>query len=365
MKPMIDLNKQYQEIKEEVTDVLKEILESSHYILGEKVTMLENKIRDYHGVRGAIGVASGTDALHLSLKALGIGEGDEVITTPFTFFATAEAILYVGARPVFVDIEEDTYNIDVSLIEDKITERTKAILPVHIFGHPADMERIMDIAKRYNLNVVEDCAQSFGASLNGKKTGSFGDAGCFSFYPSKNLGAYGDGGMILLNDDKLADTIRKLRNHGSKGGYRHECIGYNSRLDEIQAGILLVKFKRIDEYNRKRRENSSIYTRLLSDVVKCPIEKEGAYHVYHQYTIRSFKRDLIQQGLREKGITSVVYYPIPLHLQEALRFLGYKEGDLPVSEKVSKEVLSLPIYPELDEEDIYLTSQIIRETVLS
>ena len=257
MKPMIDLKKQYLDIKDEVLHVLNEVLESAQYVLGKKGAELEEGIRKYHGVKDAIGVASGTDALHLSLKALGIGKGDEVITTPFTFFATVEAILYTGAVPVFVDIEPETYNMDVSLIEKKITKKTKAIMPVHIFGHPADMKAIMDIAARHKLRVIEDCAQSFGASQDGRKTGSFGDAGCFSFYPSKNLGAYGDGGMIVLNDSRVGDEIRKLRNHGSKGGYRHEGLGYNSRLDEMQAAILLVKFRRIDELNNKRREKAA------------------------------------------------------------------------------------------------------------
>ncbi|BCB95365.1 aminotransferase DegT/DnrJ/EryC1/StrS family protein [Dissulfurispira thermophila] len=361
MKPMIDLKKQYMEIKDEVLLMVNEVLESSQYILGKRVAELEDHIKKYHGVQDAIAVASGTDALHLSLRALGIGEGDEVITTAFTFFATVEAIMYTGAKPVFVDIEPETYNIDVSLIEKKVTERTKAIIPVHIFGHPVDMEGIMDIAQKYSLKVIEDCAQSFGASFNGKKAGSFGDAGCFSFYPSKNLGACGDGGMIILNDINVAHEVRKLRNHGSKGGYRHECLGYNSRLDEIQAGILLVKLKRIDAYNTKRRENAILYNSLLSDIVTCPVEKDSAYHVYHQYTIRSNKRDIIQQCLKEHGISSVIYYPLPLHLQDALRYLGYKEGDLPITEQVSKEVLSLPIYPELTEEDIRLTSEVIHK----
>ncbi|MDI6800790.1 MAG: DegT/DnrJ/EryC1/StrS family aminotransferase [Thermodesulfovibrionales bacterium] len=363
MKPMIDLRKQYLEIKDEISVILDDILRSSQYILGRKVSELEENIRAYHAVEEAIGVASGTDAIHLSLKAVGIGEGDEVITTPFTFFATAEAVLYTGAKPVFVDIEPETYNIDVSLIEKKITKKTKAILPVHIFGHPADMNAIMDIAREYNLKVIEDCAQSFGASLNGRKTGSFGDAGCFSFYPSKNLGAYGDGGMIILHDKKVANDIRKFRNHGSSGGYRHECLGYNSRLDEIQAGILLVKFKRIDEYNRMRRDKASIYNSLLSDVVGCPVEKSEAFHVYHQYTIRSDKRDFIRQKLSDSGLPSVVYYPIPLHLQEALRFMEHREGDFPVAERVSREVLSLPIYPELDEDDMRATCEIIIRAV--
>jgi dTDP-4-amino-4,6-dideoxygalactose transaminase len=295
------------------------------------------------------------------VRALGIGPGDEVITSPFTFIATAEAILYVGAKPVFADIDPDTLNIDPASIEKKITKKTKAILPVHIFGYPADMERIMAIAADNKLKVVEDCAQSIGSSLNGKKTGSFGDAGCFSFYPSKNLGAYGDGGMIILKDSKVAGEVRKYRNHGSRGGYLHECLGYNSRLDELQAGILLVKMKRIDEYNRKRHENAALYTELMKDIVKCPAEMPGAYHVYHQYTIQSQKRDAIQAFLKEKGISSVIYYPFPLHLQEALKDLGYKEGDLPVTEKVSKEVLSLPMYPELEKEDIRAAAEAVRQ----
>jgi len=359
MKPMIDLRKQYAGIKDEVLRTVNEILESSQYVLGKKVSDLETEIRNYHGVKEAIGVASGTDALHLSLKSLGIGDGDEVITSPFTFFATAEAILYTGAKPVFADILPDTYNIDPLLIEKKITKRTKAILPVHIFGHPADMGQIMEIARDGSLKVVEDCAQSFGASLNGRKTGSFGDAGCFSFYPSKNLGGCGDGGMIILDNREAAETIRMLRNHGSRGGYRHECLGYNSRLDEIQAGILLVKFGKIDEYNSKRRENAALYNRMLAGNVSCPIERPGAYHVYHQFTIRSKRRDYIKQRLKEKGISSVVYYPIPLHMQKAFEFLGCGEGSFPVAEQVSKEVLSLPMYPELDAEDIKLTSDTI------
>lgn len=363
MVPMVDLKKQFKDIREEVIEVVTEILESSQYVLGPKVSEFEKKIADYHGVREAIGVASGTDALHLSIDALGISEGDEVITTPFTFFATVEAILYTGAAPVFVDIEPDTLNIDVSQIESKITEKIKAILPVHLFGHMADMERILDIAKRYGLKVIEDCAQSFGARLNDKKAGSFGDAGCFSFYPSKNLGGYGDGGMIILNDSMVADTIRKLRNHGSRGSYRHENVGFNSRLDEIQAGILLVKFKRIDEYNRKRRQNAALYNELLSGKVKCPVEKNGAYHVFHQYTIMSERRDEIQKRLKENGVSSVIYYPVPLHMQDALKFLGYKEGAFPVAEKVARKVLSLPIYPELEESVIIRIAEIIRDVV--
>ena len=362
MIPMVDLKTQFRKLKKELFDVLTETLESSHYILGPKVSGLEKKIADYCGVGEAVAVASGTDALHLAIDALDIGEGDEVITTPFTFFATVEAILYTGALPVFVDIEPDTFNIDVSQIEEHITARTKAILPVHLFGHPADMEKIGRIARKHKLKVIEDCAQSFGAAIDGKKTGSLGDAGCFSFYPSKNLGAYGDGGMIVLNNRRVSGTIRELRNHGSSGAYRHTRVGFNSRLDEIQAAILLVKFRHIDEYNRKRRQNAAIYNDLLADMVKCPLEKDGVYHVYHQYTITSRQRDTLQQKLKENGISSVVYYPVPLHLQKALRFLGYHKGDFPVAEKAAKEVLSLPMYPELEKTAIKKIAETIRKT---
>lgn len=359
MNPMIDLKKQYLSIREEILVTLNEILESSHYILGEKVLQLEHQISEYIGSRESVGVASGTDALHLALLALGIGKGDEVITSPFTFFATVEAILYTGATPVFADIDPETFTIDPFLIQEKISSKTKAILPVHMFGHPADMKNIPLIAASSSLRIVEDCAQSFGASLHGEKAGNFGDAACFSFYPSKNLGACGDGGMISVNDPAIAAKIRILRNHGSPGQYLHECVGFNSRLDEIQAGILLVKLKRIDDYNALRREKAALYTELLADSVLCPSEREGACHVYHQYTIRSPRRDILRQRLRENGIPSVVYYPVPLHLQEALRFLGYREGDFPHAERASREVLSLPLYPELDDTEIVKTSEIV------
>ncbi|MDA8083342.1 MAG: DegT/DnrJ/EryC1/StrS family aminotransferase [Nitrospiraceae bacterium] len=359
MIPMVDLKRQFNDIKDEICAVITEVLESSQYILGPKVVELEKQIAAYHGVRDAVGVASGTDALHLAVEALGIGEGDEVITTPFTFFATAEAIMYTGATPVFVDIEPDTMNIDPIEIEKKITERTRAIMPVHIFGHPADMDRIGSLAKKYDLKVIEDCAQSFGAEFNGKKTGSFGDAGCFSFYPSKNLGAYGDGGMILLDDSAVTADIRKLRNHGSRGMYRHECVGFNSRLDEIQAAILLVKFRRIDAYNDLRRQKAALYNELLTGDIELPVERPGCRHVYHQYTIRTDNREKVQKVLQENGASSVVYYPVPVHLQEAVSILGYKKGDLPVAEAAAEKVLSLPVYPELEESSIREIAEII------
>jgi UDP-2-acetamido-2-deoxy-ribo-hexuluronate aminotransferase len=359
MIPMVDLKKQFNDIKQELFDVLTEVLESSQYILGPKVQELEKSIAAYHGVSEGVGVASGTDALHLALDAIGIGEGDEVITTPFTFFATAEAILYTGATPVFVDIEPDTMNLDPGKIEESITKRTKAIVPVHIFGHPADMERIQAIAKEHSLSVIEDCAQSFGAGIKGQKTGSFGDAGCFSFYPSKNLGAFGDGGMVLLGDDAIAADIRKLRNHGSVGAYRHESVGFNSRLDELQAAVLLVKLRRIDVYNEQRRQVASLYNTLLSGAVELPVERPGCTHVYHQYTIRTQKRNELQSHLRENDVSSVVYYPIPLHLQEAVSFLGYKKGDFPVAEETAEKVLSLPIFPGLEEMTVRKIADII------
>jgi len=363
MIPMVDLKKQFRGIKNEVIAVITEILQGSQYVLGKNVTAFERRTADYHNAKEAVGVASGTDALHLAIDALDIGQGDEVITTPFTFFATVEAILYTGAVPVFADIEPDTFNIDPDQIEAHITEKTRAILPVHLFGHPADMGKIRRIARKHGLKIVEDCAQCFGADINGKKAGSFGDAGCFSFYPSKNLGGYGDGGLIILNNKKVADTVRELRNHGSRGSYIHRRVGFNSRLDEIQAAILLIKMKHIDSYNKKRRQNAHLYTELLSGSVTCPVERKEAYHVYHQYTIMSSRREAIQQKLREKNISSVIYYPVPLHLQNALKFLGYHKGDFPVAEKAAKRVLSLPMYPELEESAVRKITHIIRSVV--
>ncbi|MDI1471344.1 MAG: DegT/DnrJ/EryC1/StrS family aminotransferase [Thermodesulfovibrio sp.] len=359
MKPFIDLKAQYSNIKDEVLRCINDILESSHYILGENVKKFEDDIKSYLGVSEAIGVASGTDALHLALKALDITQGDEVITTPFTFFATVEAILYVGAKPVFVDIDENTYNIAPEKIEEKITPLTKAIIPVHIFGCPADMIKINEIAQKYGLKIIEDAAQAFGAKIGDKKIGTFGDIACFSFYPSKNLGCFGDGGMVVTNNSEIAEKIRILRNHGSPGRYIHETVGLNSRLDEIQAGVLRIKLKHIDEYNSLRRKKANIYTKILSDKVITPKEVENTYHVYHLYSIRSENRDKIKEFLAKQGFPSVVYYPIPMHLQKAIAKLGYKEGDFPVAEKVSKEILSLPIYPEIPDEEVFEISQII------
>lgn len=359
---MVDLKAQYHAIEDEIDAKIKEIIHSSHFIIGNNVTELEKEIAAYYATKHAIGVASGTDALHLAILACGIGKGDEVITTPFTFIATAEAITYTGARPVFVDIDEKTFNIDVKKIKKAVTKKTKAILPVHLFGLSADMEKIKGLAAEYKLKIIEDCAQSFGAVYKGKKTGAIGDAGCFSFFPSKNLGCYGDGGMVITNDDNMAEKIRMLRNHGQKVRYYHSVIGYNSRLDEIQAGILRVKLKRIDEYNKKRRENARLYTEKLKGAnIITPSEPEGYYHVFHQYSIRTSKRDSILNGLTDAGIASAIYYPAPLHLQESYNDLGYKKGDFPVSEAIASDIISLPMYPELTAGQIDEVCKTIKE----
>lgn len=346
--PMLDVKAQHEPIKEEIKQALKDILDSGQFILGPNVRAFEQEIVSYCNVKHAVGLASGTDALYLCLKALNIKQGDEVITTPFTFIATAEAITYVGATPVFVDIDRLTLNMDVSKIEERITQKTKAIIVVHLFGQPADMDEISALAKKYNLKIIEDCAQAFGAIYKDRPVGGIGDAGCFSFYPSKNLGAYGDGGMMITNHYDIYEKVNLLRNHGTVAPYRHRFIGYNSRLDEIQAAILRIKLRHIDEYNQKRRALAKIYTSILGGNVQCPIELKDRTPVYHQYTIRTKKREKVAAILKDNGISSVVYYPVPLHIQEAFNYLGYKQGALPESESAADEVMSIPIYPELE-----------------
>ena len=361
---MVNLQKQLDAIRQEVIDAVAGVLDSTRFVLGPRVGEFEEKTAEYCGVAEAVGVASGTDALHLSLAALGVGPGDEVITTPFTFFATVEAIMYEGAKPVFVDIEPGTFNMDPAAIEQKITDRTKAILPIHMFGLPADMPRIMDIAQQHGLAVVEDCAQAFGADIAGKRVGSFGSAGCFSFYPSKNLGAYGDGGMVVTAQAGVAGALKNLRNHGTSGSYLHERVGFNSRLDELQAAILLVKFKRIEQYNGARRRVAAQYVELLrGSGLMLPGEPEGFRHVYHQYTVRSTGRDSIKQALAEAEVASTVYYPVPLHLQRALASLGHAEGDFPEAERAAREVLSLPMCPELQEAEVRKVAQTVLGSV--
>jgi len=360
--PMVDLKKQYLELKDEMDAALAEVFESTAFILGPNVSKLEEEVADYIGTKHAVGVASGTDALHLALLANGVGPGDEVITSPFTFIATAEAIAYCGARPVFVDIEQDTLNMDPLLLKDALTENTRAVIPVHLFGQPATMGETLEFAVTHGLAVIEDCAQSFGAHYKFTRTGSFADAGCFSFFPSKNLGCYGDGGMITTDSDRIFEHLKSLRNHGCTRRYFHDEIGYNSRLDELQAAILRVKLNRIDTFNSNRRKRAEQYNNLLKDVpgIETPVERTGNFHVYHQYTILADNRDAIQQALADEGIASAVYYPVPLHLQKSFTELGYKKGDLPVCEEAAMKVLSLPIYPELPEEDVELIVDVIR-----
>lgn len=350
--PIVDLNVQYLKYKAEIDAAVHAVLDTSHYILGANVRALEAEFAEYLGVDHAISVASGTDALHLALLAAGIKQGDEVITTPFTFIGTAEAISYVGAIPVFVDIDLDTLNMDPAKIEAAISDKTTAILPVHLFGLPAAMDPIVSICKTHNLKLIEDCAQSFGAHYKGKMTGSFGAFGCFSFYPSKNLGAYGDGGLITTNDADLAEKIKILRNHGSDKPYHHSIIGYNSRLDEIQAAILRVKFTYIEEFNRLRRAHAAMYrNRMESLDIVLPSESEDGHHVYHQFTIRSSIRDKIKTALAAQEIGSAIYYPIPLHKQRV--YLETNQGvALPNAELVSQQVLSLPMFPELTEDQV-------------
>jgi len=360
MIPMVDLKTQYHRLKPEIDQALAEVLESCAFVLGPKVQAFEREAAAYLGVRHAIGCASGTDALHLALRAAGIGEGDEVITAAFTFIATAEAIRYVGARPVFADIDPDSFNLRPEAVERAVTARTRAIMPVHLFGQPCDMAALQSIADRHGLQIIEDCAQSFGAAIAGRQTGSFGVAAGFSFFPSKNLGGYGDGGLVTTASDELAQRIRVLRNHGSEVRYYHDVVGYNSRLDELQAAILQVKLRHIEEFNGGRRRAARRYGELLADLpLQLPKEDGIGVHVFHQYTLLSERRDDILQALGTAGIASAVYYPVPLHRQKV--FLADCAGvELPVTEEVARRCLSLPMYPELTDEQIGRVADTIR-----
>ncbi len=359
MIPMVDLKTQYHNLKSEIDNALSNVLEATQFILGPNVQSFEQEAATHLGVKHALSCASGTDALHLALLAAGIGPGDEVITSTFTFIATAEAIRYVGATPVFVDIDPETFNLDPHLIEHAINEKTRAILPVHIFGQPANMPAICAIANKYNLLVIEDCAQSFAAKIEDQTTGGIGLAGCHSFFPSKNLGCFGDGGMVTTNDDSIADKIKILRNHGSAKRYHHDVIGYNSRLDEIQAAILRVKLKHMNEFNKNRYNAAQYYSGQLKDVVITPFEDGIGNHVYHQYTLLSPRREVISTKLNECNIANAIYYPIPLHRQNVFA-KNYADISLPVSEKIASECLSLPIFPELQTEQINTITNAIK-----
>lgn len=348
---MVDLKGQYATLKDEIDSAILQALGETRFILGPNVQAFDQEAADYLGVKHAISCANGTEALHLSLLAAGIDPGDEVITTAFTFIATAEAIRYVGAVPVFVDIQPRSFNLDPDRIESVITSNTKAILPVHLFGQPADMNQIQALAEAHGLLVIEDCAQSFGAQYQGKTTGSMGCASAFSFFPSKNLGCYGDGGMITTNDDSLADRIKMLRNHGSSQQYHHDVVGYNSRLDELQAVVLRIKLRHIDEYNQKRLGVAQAYNDLLTESrLQTPLIPQDRDHVFHQYTILSDERDALREAVIAQNIACAVYYPIPLHRQQA--FADTLQPDLPVTELTAQRCLSLPIYPEMEMQQI-------------
>lgn len=361
--PFFDISRQNKLLREQIDVALRNVVDSGRYILGENVAALEKAVAAYVGTKHAVGVASGTDALHLALRAAGVKPGDEVITSPFTFVATAEAIVYCGAKPVFVDIEPNTFNLDTTILVSRITNKTKALLPVHLYGQACQMDKIMVIAKKHHLAVIEDCAQAMGASFNGQQVGSFGLAGSFSFFPTKNIGCFGDGGMITTNDDDLAAEIKVLRGHGSRKTYHYDIIGYNSRLDELHASVLLVKLGIINTLIEKRRHNAAQYAKHFKNVeaVRLPVELPGALHTYNQYTIRVSDRNGLFEHLKVKGIPSMVYYPLSLHQQKAFASLGYKPGDFPASEQAQDEVLSLPIFPELLGQEIEQVAAAVKE----
>ena len=365
MIPIIDSKRQYASIGAEVEKAVCDVLRSGSYILGPNTKALEQELADFYGCKYTVGLNSGTDALHLALRALDIGEGDEVITVAFTFVATTEAIGIVGAKPVFVDIDENTFNMDASKLEAAITPKTNAIIPVHLYGQPCDMDVIMDVAKRHNLHVIEDCCQAIGALYKGKMVGTFGDFGCLSFYPTKNLGAMGDGGLIMCNDEELKNRVVALRNHGGAVRYYHDEIGVNSRLDEIQSAILRVKLPHINKWNEMRRKHAYYYNELFADCkdVQTPVELDDTYCVYHQYTIKVPNRDAVHKMLQERGVGAMLYYPVPLHLQKVHEYLGVGKGSLPVSEKNTEMVISLPMFPELTEEEQRTVANTVKECI--
>jgi dTDP-4-amino-4,6-dideoxygalactose transaminase len=350
--PFLDLKAQFGEIRSEVLDAVTRVLESQNFILGPEVDALEREVAEYVGVKFAIGCASGSDALLLAQMAIGIGPEDEVITSPFTFGATAGSIARLKARPVFVDIHPDTFNFDERQLEAAITSRSRAIMPVHLFGLPANMDAVLEIARKHHLAVIEDAAQAIGARWKEKSIGSLGTCGCFSFFPSKNLGGAGDGGMITTNDPQLAQRLRILRVHGSRKKYRYELLGINSRIDALQAAILRVKLRYLDNWTDGRRRNAETYRELfteyqLTEQLALPCAPKASFHVYNQFSIRAPRRDELQEYLRDRGISTEVYYPSPLHVEPAFAYLGYRNGDFPNAEAACREVLSIPIYPEL------------------
>jgi dTDP-4-amino-4,6-dideoxygalactose transaminase len=363
--PLLDLQAQYVSLRDDLRQALDRVMSSQRFVLGDEVRGLENSIASYCQTKHAVGCASGSDALLLALMALDVKAGDEVITTPFSFFATAASIARLGARPVFVDIDPRTYNIDVSQVADAITSRTRVIMPVHLYGQCALMDPLLDIGKRHGISVVEDSAQAIGATDNGRPAGSMGSIGCFSFYPTKNLGGAGDGGIMTTNDDEIAARLRRLRAHGGSNEYEHEELGINSRLDELQAAVLRVKLPSLDRWSDERAAKAAFYTKLLNEAelsfpLFTPEVRPGGRHIFHQYVIRvPGNRDVLMEHLKARGVGTKVYYPIPLHLQTCFSHFGYKEGQFPETESAAKETFALPAYPELSEEQqVYVVESI-------
>ncbi|HKC62737.1 MAG TPA: DegT/DnrJ/EryC1/StrS family aminotransferase [Pyrinomonadaceae bacterium] len=362
--PLVDLKAQYASIKPDIDAAIERVVNNTSFILGKEVAEFEQKFAEYVNAKGAVGVASGTAALHLSLLACGVGPGDEVITTAHTFIATAEPISQIGAKPVFVDIDPDTYNIDANLVEKAITPRTKAIIPVHLYGQPSRLDVLLEIARRHRLWLIEDAAQAHGAEYDGHHCGSVGDLACFSFYPGKNLGAYGDAGAVTGNNEELLTRVRKLRDHGRTSKYEHDEIGFGERLDSLQAAILGAKLPHLEEWTEARRSHAKLYNELLRDCdVITPYELESARHVYHLYVIRTPHRDQVLAHLKSKGVDAGIHYPVPLHRQPAFLKQGYSDVRLPVTEQVASEVLSLPLYPELTYEQILYVTETVKEAV--
>lgn len=364
--PLLDLKAQFQPLRTEIMAAVQTVCDEQGFILGPRVVAFEESLAKYVSARYAIGCASGSDALLLSLMAMGVGQGDEVITVPFTFFATAGAVSRLGAKPVFIDIQPDTFNLDPAQLERAVTSRTKAIIPVHLFGQCADMPAINQIAKAKRLHVIEDACQAIGAGQGGRRAGVLGDTACFSFFPSKNLGGFGDGGMITTNDQGLADALAMLRVHGSRVRYLHEAVGINSRLDALQAVVLDIKLKYLDQWAEGRRRNAARYDQLfraagLLDRVTLPSTKAGNFHVYNQYTVRVSKRDELRAHLKEKGVGTEIYYPLPMHLQNCYQDLGYRKGAFPLSERAAEEVMSLPIYAELNDAQLTYVVEMVAD----
>lgn len=363
--PLLDLQAQYVSLRDKLYQAIERVMDSQRFVLGDEVRQLETSIADYCQTKHAVACASGSDALLLALMALDMKSGDEVITTPFSFFATAAAITRLGARPVFVDIDPQTYNLDASRVADAITSRTKAIMPVHLYGQCAEMDRLLELGRRHRIPIVEDAAQAIGATDNRRSAGSMGAIGCFSFYPTKNLGGAGDGGILTTNDDALAQRLRRLRTHGGANEYEHAEVGINSRLDELQAAVLNVKLPSLDQWSEERGKKAAIYSQLLREAeLKFPLVtphvRPGARHIFHQYVIRvPENRDALMEHLKTRSVGTKVYYPIPLHRQECFSYLGYKEGEFPESERAARETVALPVYPEMTEEQqVYVVDAI-------